>query len=345
MSELLFIADVSHKSGIGHLMRCLALAQAAQQRGLESVFFVSHYGQDVALSRHDWCGRLVLADFNSDSTIAVLKGRIASQHCVGLVVDGYCFEHQFIAKLGELPIPLLMLDDLKAPVCEHADIIVNPAASDWLQEYRMINSRAQLCLGARYRLLRREFMQIPILPVSKRQSLTINFGGSDPMCFTLPVLEILTKRLPNIPFRVVTGPGYSQLDSLRDFIAQSCAFIQHIHNCQDMADLWTHSRLTVAAAGGVQFELCACQCPSVLIVVADNQYQATKKASEQGWCEILDARSGIDETSLIKTVSALWNNDVKLADMQVNAEKWSYVSGADNVLDTLATYVQVCEEV
>lgn len=343
MSELLFIADVSHKSGIGHLMRCLALAQAAQQRGLESVFFVSRYGQDVALSRHDWCGRLVPVDINSDRTIAALRGRIASQHCVGLVVDGYYFEHQFIAELSKLPIPLLMLDDIKTAACEYADIIVNPAAPQWLQDYREINSRAQLCLGARYRLLRREFMQVPILPISKRQSLTINFGGSDPMCLTLPVLKILTQHLPNIPFRVVTGPGYSQLDSLRDFIALSGAFIQHIHNCQDMVDLWTHSRLTVAAAGGVQFELCACQCPSVLIVVADNQYQATKKASEQGWCEILDARSGFDETSFIKTVSALWNNDVKLADMQVNAEKWSYVSGADNVLDALATYVQACE--
>ncbi|AMJ97566.1 hypothetical protein AVL55_04965 [Alteromonas macleodii] len=343
MSELLFIADVSHKSGIGHLMRCLALAQAAQQRGLESVFFVSRYGQDVALSRHDWCGRLVLVDINSDRTIAALRGRIASQHCVGLVVDGYYFEHQFIAELSKLPIPLLMLDDIKTAACEYADIIVNPAAPQWLQDYREINSRAQLCLGARYRLLRREFMQVPILPISKRQSLTINFGGSDPMCLTLPVLKILTQHLPNIPFRVVTGPGYSQLDSLRDFIALSGAFIQHIHNCQDMVDLWTHSRLTVAAAGGVQFELCACQCPSVLIVVADNQYQATKKASEQGWCEILDARSGFDETSFIKTVIALWNNDVQLADMQINAKTWSHVTGADNVLDALATYVQACE--
>tara|TARA_Y100000052_G_scaffold26463_1_gene31491 strand:- start:287 stop:1300 length:1014 start_codon:yes stop_codon:yes gene_type:complete len=335
MSELLFVVEASHSSGIGHLMRCLALAQAAEERGLNSVFFVPEYAKDVCKARHDWCGRIIIVEPNDDATVAQIKERIATQNAVALILDGYHFSDQFVSQLALLPVPLVLLDDIENGICKYADVIVNAAGENLKNHYRVLNTNAQLCMGSQYRLLRREFRQTPVLPVSQRKSLTINFGGSDPKHFTLPVLKAISESLANTPIRVVTGPGFLPLASLQHFIQQSPSPIQHIHNCQDMADVWVHSRLTIAAAGGAQFELAACQSPSVLVVVADNQLNATREASQQGWCDMWDARKSLAIPQLVDKVVTLWNDEARLEKMHKCAAQFSFVTGADTLLDTL----------
>lgn len=149
------------------------------------------------------------------------------------------------------------------------------------------------------------------------------------------MLKALSESLANTPIRVVTGPGFTQLDSLQHFIQQSSASIQHIHNCQDMADVWVNSRLSIAAAGGAQFELAACRSPSVLVVVADNQLNATHEASQQGWCDVWDARKSLAIPQLVDKVVTLWNDEVRLEKMHMCAAQFSSIAGADTLLDTL----------
>ena len=340
MSELLFVVEVSHSSGIGHLMRCLALAQAAEEYGLESVFFVPEYAYEICKARHDWVGRVIVAETNDETTIAQIRDSAAVQNAVALILDGYHFSEQFVSQMALLPLPLVLLDDIESVLCKYADVIVNAAGESAEHRYHALNPHAQLCLGSQYRLLRREFRQTPVLPIPQRRSLTVNFGGSDPKNLTLPVLKALSESLANTPIRVVTGPGFAHLDSLQHFIQQSAASIQHIHNCQNMAEVWVNSRLTVAAAGGSQFELAACQSPSVLVVVADNQLNATREASKQGWCDIWDARNGGEIPNLVNKVARLWNDAICLEQMHARAGQFSFVTGADTLIDSLKNSVR-----
>ena len=338
MSELLFVVEVSSESGIGHLMRCLALAQAAQERGINSVFFVPAFAQRICKTRHDWCGTIVVAEQNSSTSLSLIEQRLQKKRTLGIVVDGYHFDQAFIERVSQLCFPLLILDDVKSPICQYAHLITNPAGVDWKSDYQSINPHATLCLGPRYRLLRRSFRQPPALPLSRRHCLTISFGGSDPKHFTLPVLKAVVKYLQDVPIRVVTGPGFTQQTELGEFLTCCDAPVQHIHNGQDMADIWVNSRLTIAAAGGSQFELVACSSPSVLVVVADNQISATTQAVEQGWCEWWDARQALNVDLLAQKISNLWNDEKQLSQMYARSEHASYLAGTDNLLDALICY-------
>ena len=116
MSELLFVVEASHSSGIGHLMRCLALAQAAEERGLNSVFFVPEYAKNVCKARHDWCGGIIIAEPNDDATVAQIKEKIATQNAVALILDGYHFSDQFVSQLALLPVPLVLDSNACVPI-------------------------------------------------------------------------------------------------------------------------------------------------------------------------------------------------------------------------------------
>ncbi|NVK57582.1 MAG: UDP-2,4-diacetamido-2,4,6-trideoxy-beta-L-altropyranose hydrolase [Alteromonadaceae bacterium] len=339
MSMLVFCVEASAKTGMGHLMRCLALAQAAQLRGLDCCFLVPEEALPICRQRHDWVGRVMHAA-NTDTGLAAQVETLCQQtHVLATVLDGYGFSAELAAQISQLGPALLVIDDIQSETIASAAMIVNPAGESLRNDYATSNPAATLCLGPEYRLLRREFAVTLPLELSQRRSLTINLGGSDPLNYTLPLLEALTNTLPDAPLRVITGPGYAQTDALGQFISRSPAMIQHVHNSQDMADVWVNARLAVAAAGGSQFELAACHTPAMLLVVADNQVAATQQASEQGWCATWDARESLDVTALCERIAVLWNHVQALETMQQNAARHAITDGADNVLEMLAEHL------
>lgn len=340
MSAVVFCTGGSHKSGIGHIMRCQALAQAAEEQGLESLFIVNEAARQFILQRHDWSGRLVLA---ADNELALARQliRLAEENAAtAIVLDGYDFSEALVRQVSGAKAPLVLLDDIRQPGFQYADILCNPAGDEWREDYVNANPAAMLCLGAGYRLLRREFSVTRPLPINQRFSLTISMGGSDPAGLTLPLLKAITGELPDAPFRVVTGPGFAPqaLSDLTTFIANTDCAIQHVHNCQDMADLWVNARLAVVAAGGSQFELAACLTPSVLLTVADNQRQASGQAASQGWCQVINAEHNLDLTTLAASVKALWQDESRLAAMSQAASAVAVTDGAWQLLAAIAQW-------
>ena len=340
MSAVLFCTGGSRETGIGHVMRCQALAQAAAEQGLDSLFVVNEAARQFIIERHDWSGRLILAADTEQALASQLTALAAEHAAVAIVLDGYGFSESLLKEVSHADAPLVLLDDIRQPGFQYADILCNPAGEVWREEYTQANPTAMLCLGARYRLLRREFSVTQPLPINQRFSLTINMGGSDPAGLTLPVLEALTAALPDAPFRVVTGPGMAAdaLDALTRFIGESNSAIQHVHNCQDMADLWINARLAVVAAGGSQFELAACLTPSVLLTVAANQRQASEEAARQGWCEVMDAEDNLDLAALTARVKALWQDENRLEDMSRSASEVAVTDGAWQLLAAIADW-------
>lgn len=340
--KLLFCAGGSAASGIGHIMRCQALAQVADAQHVESVFWLTNTARELALSRHDWVGNILEA---SDDQIHLAQNII--EYCrtelpVAIVIDGYAYTERFIQQLSDLPVPLVMFDDIQQAGWQSADVICNPAGEHLRANYMQGNPGATLCLGPEFRLLRREFTTGFTLPLAQRVSLTINMGGSDPFELTLPVLEAITQAIPDAPLRVVMGPGVSQQQrlALQHFVKSCPSAIQLIENCQDMADVWNNARLAIAAAGGSQFELAACHTPSLLLCVAENQRSATLQAAEQGWCEVFDFTGAQPLRELAERAANLWANQAALNNMHQRAAAFAFTEGAFNVLDAIAQHRQ-----
>ena len=337
MSGLLFCTGGNKASGIGHLMRCQALAQAAQEHGIDAVFVVNEAAREIALSRHDWCGKQITAPAEQNELAAQLLAVARDIGAIAIVVDGYAFNETFLQSLGESVFPLVLLDDIRQPGIQFASLICNPAGREWQEYYQQHNPQATLCLGAEYRLLRREFTATIPLPIERRFSLTINLGGSDPLGYTLPLLQAINKTVTDAPIRVVTGPGMDseQLEAIKAYINDSGYAIQHVHNCQDMADLWSNSRLAITAAGGSQFELAACHTPAVLLVVAENQRNTTEQSVTQGWCMMYDALDCIDLDQISKHVTSMWHDGEKLSRMSLAASDYATKDGAFCLLNSI----------
>ena len=345
MNKVLFRTDGNTKMGTGHVMRCMALAQALHKQGIDSVFVLTSSALAICRSRHDWVGQLITipAQITLAEEPLWLAGLCQQQNISALVLDGYQFDAEYRKSVSKITGCFVLFDDNNDTGPLWADVVINGADNAQQLGYERNSAAASLCLGPRYKVLRQEFVDLPASGWAERQTLGIMLGGSDPLNLSLPLLQALQAhvyqcQLP--PISLFTGPAYSFSAQLNEFLSHSHLAIKHLVNCQQIAEEFSRCRLVISAAGSSQFELLACRTPAILLVVADNQLNATVQASQQGWCQMMDARQGLDMQVLANEVVQLIGSDERLMNMHRASAQYRDVDGAQRVAKVMIEHCQ-----
>lgn len=340
MTDILFWAEGGRQKGVGHIIRSLALAQAASQYQLSCRFMLDKEAADIARAQHDWDFPIEPSDPSAASDNAtgeqhnMLEKVLHQYQPRVLVLDGYQLPVSVIEQAADRLPFTVVLDDGEQRLTSYANLIVNSATDSLDTSYRAQNANAILCTGRQYRLLRQTFRDTPALPFEQRHGIAIAFGGSDPAELTLPVLSALDELESAVPVRVITGPAFEKPERV-DSLCRTLRFaVQHIHQCQDMASAWGTARLAISAAGGSQFELGACHTPSILVEVADNQREATANAQQEGWC--VTYHQGADPLDIARHAMKLYPDNDALRAMSHAASKCYDADGADRVMHAIA---------
>lgn len=287
-----FIRTDGHEQiGLGHLMRCLALAQEFSVRQVDVVFFVRQPSVSHCRARHDWEGKIVVIpdSVSQSEESAWLREHKLYNQCSLLVLDGYQFDSSYRQQLNALKPPLVLFDDNNNSGVLHCDAVINGASGAQTLGYEKTSPDALHLCGEDYRVLRQEFLTSPDVPVGQRNSITVIMGGADSDGHTITVLNTLAKLGPDIPVRLITGNAFAHKDALKTVLQQVENPVQHLENCQSVADIFAHSRVAISAAGSTQFELHSCATPSVFVITAENQRFSMQQMHNAQWARVFDA--------------------------------------------------------
>lgn len=275
---LLIRADANARIGAGHVMRCLALAQAWRDGG-GRVLFALKDGAAGGLEE-----RLIAEGFE---TRAIDAGPGTPEDALQTIefskaagadwtaVDGYQFGADYQRALKEAGLRVLWLDDYGHAAPYRADVVLNQNISAGEALYVDRSEHTRLLLGCRYALLRREFLRgndkERVIPERARRVL-VTLGGGDPENVTGKVLEALNV-LKSEPLDVCVVIGAANPN--RAALEAACARSRHRarveFNSGRMSDLMAEADIAVAAAGSTCWELAFMGLPSALIPLTDNQ--------------------------------------------------------------------------
>ena len=272
-------ADADGKIGAGHIMRCIALAQAWQDQGGKTTF-ISHCESDALKERIQSEGFRFIALDNAcpdssdlKNTLSILMNENGDQK-KWLVLDGYHFTPEYQKAIRDAGIRLLVIDDMNHLPRYHADIILNQNIHAPDLKYKC-NADTTLLLGTRYVLLRREFLkyrdfnrQVP----DRAKNILVTLGGADPENITLKVIEAL-KLLDEseIQAKIIIGPANPHQDVLSQALAQVHFVAELLSNPTDMPALMKWADLAISAGGSTCWELTYMKVPSLIMIFADNQ--------------------------------------------------------------------------
>lgn len=299
--NIAFRADASPSIGIGHLMRCLALADELARTGARCTF-VCASSVDMARARIVAHGHEFLAlpqappsapiDWQDDAagTATALKDRALDW----LVADHYALAACWESRLRPLARHIAVIDDL-ADKQHDADLLLNQNAGASASAYdHLVPTGCSLLLGPMNALLAPGFAQARLLKgtTSVAQDglhLVITMGGTDPRGATLSVIEALENDLP-APTRVtvVLGSSSPVLDEVMRKTASSNLDIRLAVDVDDMADLLATADIAIAAAGSTLWELCCLGVPTIAVKIAENQDHTARTLAALGAVALID---------------------------------------------------------
>jgi UDP-2,4-diacetamido-2,4,6-trideoxy-beta-L-altropyranose hydrolase len=289
--KAIFRVDASLQAGSGHVMRCLALAEALRERGAQTYFICrEHLGNLIALlGQRNMQVRALAAPVGKDAaygkdyllwlgvppaddasqTIEALKGDRPDW----LVVDHYALGKDWERLLRPHVGRILVIDDL-ANRDHDCDMLLdqNFSADGDLRYIALVAPQCKVLLGPRYALLRKEFSVIRERLGPRQHGLgkiLVFLTAGNDQGETLKAMRGLELFGKAARVDVVVGkanPNNAQIE-------KKCDENRWQYHCQvdDMAGLIVSADLAIGAGGSSNWERCALGVPALVAILAENQ--------------------------------------------------------------------------
>ena len=278
MGDLLIRADADEFMGTGHVMRCLALAQAWQDAGAGTASLASIVLPPGIRARFEREGVRVLSVGGGGEA---LSQAVRESGASWTVLDGYQFGAEEQQAVTGSSGRLLVVDDFGAVGHYVGDMIVDPNVLAGELAYARRPPGTRLLLGPTYALLRRELRSGPAPSTVARggRRVLLTFGGADRCGLSLLALEALGAA--DIEVTVVVGPANPRRSAVQA-AAEGHANVRVVSDAADMRDLIDGADMAVTAAGGTCMELAYRGVPQIVVVTARNQRHVAEGLAQRG---------------------------------------------------------------
>ncbi len=294
MHNLLLIrADATKIIGVGHVMRCLALAQAWRGRGGQ-VVFVSHCDSEGIKKRinEDGFDLVSIESPHPDRadvrlTLEILHSYhegAGRQVCCWLVTDGPHFDAAFHLSIKDAGYDLMVVDDLNNQTCYNADIVLNQNLNAEIIRYSH-RGDARLLLGIKYVMLREEILKyrnwkrkIP----DQATKILVTLGGADTDNATWNVISALRwLDCDNVKIKVVIGPVNTRMACYHSAIADLSYDVELLYAVDNMSELIKWADMSIICAGGTLWECLFMRCPIISFAVNAVQHDILQSLNDK----------------------------------------------------------------
>ena len=356
---IVFRADASIRIGAGHVARCLSLARALRERGLQSAFvcraghgepsaFIASQGFDLRriasiAAPAETEAVLPASEQAADAAETVAAMKDLAGDVSWIVADHYGLSAHWEKIVAEHAASVMVIDDL-ANRPHACDLLLDQNHyADAERRYEgLVPPGCRLFLGPRHVLLRPEFTEAKARLRERDgtvRRILVAFGGSDESGQTIKTLNALRGLdLADIAIDVVAGASNPRRDALRALCASipRCTYHEQVDY---MARLIADADLSIGAGGAMTWERCALGLPTLSVVTAPNQLRTTVDTAAVGATLFLGESHALDTERIAAAVAAVIANPARNREISVSAlDLVPMVDGASRMAQALSSF-------
>ena len=273
IKPIIFIrTDANNAIGMGHLIRCFALAKM-----LESSFNVKFIftNTDELIANKFLENSFDSFWINGSDKLKeadAVTNYVRSNNAYALILDGYQFDSEYQKKVYDSSFKLIYIDDLINPNY-FCDLVINQA--DILPECYKTNKQTKYLLGVRYVLLRPDFLKAAkdgFREINSIKNIFISFGGADFNNTTLKVLKALLVLNIECSIHILSGPLSQNSSEIANLGSEKSAlkFYANLSSSQ-VKELIANCDLALIPNSNLSLEACAVRILMITGITTNNQ--------------------------------------------------------------------------
>jgi UDP-2,4-diacetamido-2,4,6-trideoxy-beta-L-altropyranose hydrolase len=277
--RIFFRADGNEKIGLGHIGRCLALAEMVCDN-YDCQFLIKAPSDKVKEMILPYADVIELpGNLSLENELDILSQYLTSKDA--LVIDHYSLRSNYQHLAKKKVSKLVSIDD-EALFHFYSDLVLNHSCTGIAENYDK-EPYTQVLAGPEYLIVRTPFRNAALRNRTIRNvgSIFICMGGADPYNITCKVMDAVLS-LPFVRIVVVTGSAYQNEEELNLRVIDTrvewksnlsaVEMIIHIEQCE----------VAVCTASSISFEICCVKSGLLIGIVEDNQKNIYKCLLDQG---------------------------------------------------------------
>ena len=350
--KVAFRVDGHAELGMGHLMRCLALARSIKEKADSDILFITK-GNEETIKRifsegHRIKSIPIGSSKDEESALAIDELKLFKPAVI--ITDLPYTTADFLKELKKLGRLLVSIDDL-ALVTFCSDLVTSGYLSAKLKKYKMTNPAAKLFIGADYLMLNKKFEEMNKKRrkiIKNARSTLVTLGGADPANLTAKVVKALCKINKKLKVTLVLGPAYvhnRELLELLNEIKDSKPKFVVKSNVKEMTKLMMEADVAITAGGETIYELAATGTPAINISHVEHQSINARELERKGVVINLGLGKDVSEEQISSTVEYLLEDNKRRQKMSARGKKLVDGKGAKRVAELiLATLGEVSKK-
>lgn len=266
--KLYFRTDANPEIGMGHLVRCSALADMVKSE-FEICFIIKNTPDNVLKKFLPIDFKTMLVD-KEEMTFLKENNILKKENMI--VLDNYSFDSNYQSKVKQTGIKVVYIDDLIS-FNYNADVIINQAENVKESDYKTV-SPTKFCLGTDYVLLRDVFLKAVSSnrDLKKTESVFVSFGGADMDNVSYKCIKTLL-RFPQLKIvNVLSSSVNENIAKWQNEFADSNRVKFHNDlNAEEVCKLMQSCELGLGPCSNLALELCAVGIVFITGTTASNQ--------------------------------------------------------------------------
>ena len=323
--------------GLGHLVRCLALADELHEgRGVAVSFAMRSSSLASQMVKRRPYPILQAPDGAVFDQEAWLHDCVLKSEAQILVVDVRDdLPQAALNALAEKGTVIAVLDDLSdrrwAAALAFYPRVPQVERVDWS------GFRGKLFIGWEWVVLRPQFAQSAPLRKSSKCSLLIAMGGSDPAGLTLKAVLALDRLDEDFESVIIVGAGFCHRQALGDLLGQTRRRFTVREDVSEMSAAMAQADLAVCSFGMTSYELAVMGVPAVCVCLSEDHVESASALVAAGMGISVGVNDQDTETRLAAAVKGLLADKNARAQMSARARELVDGRGARRIAEMLVS--------
>ncbi|MFO1487482.1 MAG: hypothetical protein U1F65_03295 [Verrucomicrobiota bacterium] len=279
--DVLIRCDGAPDIGLGHIVRCIALADELRDTEHCRVRFLTRRG-DIAFqllqnSRHEaikpatageaddqWISRVISED-KADVLVMDFRDPLAPE-----AVRTWRRQGVLTATIDD--------PEDKRVAC---DLVFSPPVPQ-VRRMSWAGFDGQLLAGWEWALLRRQFASVPAPAKRSRLTVLVTMGGSDPAGLTLKAVEAIESLPEDFHTILIVGGAFCHNEALEKQLSRARRTFEIRRNVANMAEVMRETDLAVASFCVTAYELATVGVPGIYLSLSADHAEAAEAFVDAG---------------------------------------------------------------